>query len=62
MPLDVEVPDPPALHGPQDPGDYDAVDELDEETGGNYRREELQPSWTRARGRRPSPSGPNTPT
>jgi len=41
MPLDVEVPDPPALHGPQDPGDYDAVDELDEETGGNYRREEL---------------------
>jgi len=41
MPLDVEPPDPPALHGPQDPGDYDAVEELDEETGGNYRREEL---------------------
>ena len=41
MPLDVETPDPPRLQGPQDPGDYDAVDELEEETGDTYRREEL---------------------
>lgn len=41
MALDVETPDPPTLHGPQDPGDYDAVDELEDETGDNYRREEL---------------------
>lgn len=27
MTLDVETPDPPTLHGPQDPNDYDAVDE-----------------------------------
>jgi hypothetical protein len=27
MTLDVEIPDPPTLSGPQDPGDYDAVDE-----------------------------------
>jgi hypothetical protein len=31
--LDVETPDPPRLRGPQDPGEYDAVDEPDEWTG-----------------------------
>ncbi|WP_226483022.1 hypothetical protein [Natrinema amylolyticum] len=41
MTLDVEVPDPPRLHGSQDPGDYDAVDEPDERTGDNVRREAL---------------------
>jgi len=30
MTLDVEIPDPPTLSGPQDPGDYDAVDEPEE--------------------------------
>ncbi|SEV94280.1 hypothetical protein [Natrinema salifodinae] len=41
MTLDVEIPDPPTLSGPQDPGDYDAVDEPDERTGDDTRREEL---------------------
>ncbi|MFC6767608.1 hypothetical protein [Natrinema soli] len=41
MTLDVEVPDPPRLRGPQDPGDYDAVDEPEEWTGDDVRREEL---------------------
>jgi hypothetical protein len=31
--LDVETPDPPRLRGPQDPGEYEAVDEPDEWTG-----------------------------
>lgn len=39
--LDVEVPDPPSLRGPQNPGDYDAVDEPEEWTGDDYRREAL---------------------
>lgn len=41
MTLDVEVPDPPSLHGPQDPGDYDAVDEPEDWTGDDFRREAL---------------------
>lgn len=41
MVLDVETPDPPPLHGPQDPGDYDAVEEEEDPTGTNHRREEL---------------------
>lgn len=41
MTLDAETPDPPTLHGPQNPGDYDAVDEQEDETGDNYRREDL---------------------
>jgi len=40
MTLDVEIPDPPTLSGPQDPGDYDAVDEP-EWTGDDTRREAL---------------------
>ncbi|WP_226040760.1 hypothetical protein [Natrinema sp. DC36] len=41
MTLDVEVPDPPRLRGPQNPGDYDAVDEPEERTGNDTRREDL---------------------
>lgn len=41
MTLDIEIPDPPALRGPEDPGDYDAVDEPEERTGDDTRREEL---------------------
>jgi hypothetical protein len=41
MTLDVEIPDPPTLSGPQDPGDYDAVDEPEEWTGDDTRREAL---------------------
>ncbi|MDS0474271.1 hypothetical protein [Natrinema sp. 1APR25-10V2] len=41
MTLDVETPEPPTLRGPQDPGDYDAVDEPDERTGDSTRRENL---------------------
>ncbi|WP_254523041.1 hypothetical protein [Natrinema caseinilyticum] len=41
MTLDVEIPDPPALRGPQDPGDYDAVSEPDARTGDDARRQEL---------------------
>lgn len=42
MALDVEVPDPPSLPGPQPRGEYDAVDEPEEEEqGDDYRREEV---------------------
>lgn len=41
MGLDVDTPDPPSLHGPQGVGDYDAVDETDDEVGDDYRREQL---------------------
>ncbi|WP_339103862.1 hypothetical protein [Haloterrigena salinisoli] len=41
MTLDTEAPDPPALRGPQDPGDYDAVDEPEERTGDDTYREDL---------------------
>lgn len=40
MGLDVDIPDPPSLDDPQDPGDYDAVEETDY-VGDDYRREEL---------------------
>lgn len=41
MALDVEIPYPPPLHGPQDSGNYDAVEELQDRTGTNYRHEDL---------------------
>lgn len=43
MTLDVEIPEPPTLHGGQDPGDYDAVDEPEPEdwTGDTAPREAL---------------------
>lgn len=41
MSLDVETPDPPTLHGPGDPGEYDAVDDPDEWTGATAPREAL---------------------
>jgi hypothetical protein len=39
--LDVETSDPPRLRGPQDPGEYEAVDESDEWTGDESPREAL---------------------
>jgi hypothetical protein len=42
MTLDVEVPDPPSLRGPQSRGEYDAIDTNDEELTDDYRREELR--------------------
>lgn len=41
MGLDVDIPDPPALWGPQQPGDYEAVEEIDDPQD-DYRREELE--------------------
>lgn len=41
MSLDVEVPDPPTLDSPENPGDYDAVEEVDDRTGEEGRREAL---------------------
>ncbi len=41
MTLDVEVPEPPTLHGSQDPREYNVVEEPDERTGDNARREAL---------------------
>ncbi|MDF9746597.1 hypothetical protein [Natrinema salsiterrestre] len=41
MTLDVEIPDPPTLHGSRNVGDFDAVDEPDERTGDTVRREAL---------------------
>ncbi len=40
MGLDVDTPDPPPLWGPQQPGDYEAVEELDDPSD-DQRREEL---------------------
>ena len=42
MPLDVPVPDPPSLHGPQPRGDYEAIDNPVEHPEDDYRREELE--------------------
>lgn len=42
MPLDVEVPDPPSLHGPQPRGDYEAIAEPADGSADDYRREELE--------------------
>ncbi|WP_114579484.1 hypothetical protein [Saliphagus sp. LR7] len=41
MTLDVDIPEPPALDGPQNPDDYDAVVESDERVGDNIPREAL---------------------
>lgn len=41
MALDVEVPDPPTLHGPQDPGEYDAVVEVEGQPGEQPERDTL---------------------
>lgn len=42
MTLDVDVPDPPSLRGPQSRGEYDAIDMTDQEPTDDYRREELR--------------------
>ena len=42
MSLDVPVPDPPSLHGPQPRGDYEAIDNPVEYPEDDYRREELE--------------------
>lgn len=42
MALDVEVPDPPSLSGPQTRGEYEAIGAPDEEVEDDYRREELE--------------------
>ncbi len=41
MTLDVDIPDPPALDGPQKPGAYDAVDEPEERSGDTVPHEAL---------------------
>ncbi|WP_459191715.1 hypothetical protein [Halosimplex sp. J119] len=41
MALDAEVPDPPTLDTPENPGDYDAVDEPVDRGGEDGRREAL---------------------
>lgn len=41
MSLDVDIPEPPALDSPPDPGDYDAVVEPDERVGDTTSREAL---------------------
>jgi hypothetical protein len=41
MSLDVEVPDPPRLSGPGDPGDYESVEEAEEWTGDDAPRRAL---------------------
>lgn len=53
MGLDVDTPDPPSLRGPQDVGDYDSVDEADDEAGDDARRSNLEGflregAWNRA--------------
>lgn len=42
MTLDVEVPDPPSLRGPQSRENYEAVAEPDDDPGDDYRRTELE--------------------
>ncbi|MBV0924078.1 hypothetical protein KTS45_07655 [Halomicroarcula limicola] len=42
MPLDVPVPDPPSLRGPQPRGDYEAIDNPVEDPEDDYRREEIE--------------------
>ncbi|MFC6975391.1 hypothetical protein ACFQL1_13210 [Halomicroarcula sp. GCM10025709] len=41
MALDVTVPDPPSLSGPQPRDDYDGIDAPEEEPEDDYRREEI---------------------
>ena len=42
MALDVEVPDPPPLRGPQSRGEYEAIDMTDEQPEDDYRREAIE--------------------
>jgi len=42
MALDVSVPDPPSLHGPQTRGEYEAIDPEIVDTEDDYRREEVE--------------------
>mgnify|MGYP006977846280 CR=1 FL=1 len=42
MALDVPVPDPPSLHGPQTRGEYEAIDNEIVDTEDDYRREEVE--------------------
>lgn len=42
MALDVSVPDPPSLSGPQPGGEYEAIDTTAEVAEDDYRREEIQ--------------------
>ncbi|MDS0277824.1 hypothetical protein NDI85_08455 [Halomicroarcula sp. S1AR25-4] len=42
MALDVSVPDPPSLHGPQPRGEYQAINDPEEEVEDDYRREEVE--------------------
>ncbi|WP_284013334.1 hypothetical protein [Halobaculum litoreum] len=42
MALDVEVPDPPSLHGPQPRGDYESLGTRDPDIEDDYRREALR--------------------
>ena len=41
MALDVEIPDPPSLSGPQSRGTYEAIDMTDVEPSDDYRRETI---------------------
>lgn len=41
MTLDVEIPEPPELRGPQDPGDYDSVEEIEAHPGEQPERDTL---------------------
>lgn len=41
MALDVLIPDPPSLSGPQPRGEYEAIENPVENSGDDYRREEL---------------------
>jgi hypothetical protein len=41
MTLDVPIPDPPSLSGPQSRDDYDAVGNPEEDTGDDYRRDAI---------------------
>lgn len=42
MGLDVEIPDPPSLYGPQPRDGYEAIDMTDQDTEDDYRREEIE--------------------
>jgi len=42
MGLDVDTPEPPSLHGPRGRGEHDAVDTGEDESGDDYRREEVR--------------------
>ena len=41
MSLDVDVPEPPSLQGPQARGEYEAIDMTDAEVQDDYRRDDL---------------------